>query len=79
MWKLFWNILAVVVGLYTGYRIFIWCGEHIPAFGYFPLGVIGGLAALGFGIYLIHGVELLISWIIGRLFKIQKEEDLPFN
>ncbi len=77
-WKLFWDISAVIVGLYFGYKVFIFSGEHVPAFGYFPIGLIAGLIMLILGAYAIHGVELLISWILFRLFKARTQDDLPF-
>ena len=78
LWKSFWDILAVVFGLFIGYKLLIYSGQHIPIFGYFPIGVIVGLSALKYGAFLIHGVEIFISWIIFKFFKIRTLEDLPF-
>lgn len=78
VWKLLWDISATIVGLYFGYKIFIFSGEHIPAFGYFPIGLILGLLVLGIGAYAVHGLELLFSWFFYKLFKIRAEDDLPF-
>lgn len=77
-WKLFWDISAAIVGLYFGYKIFIYSGEYIPAFGYFPIGLMLGLLVLAIGAYATHGLELLVSWILYKLFKIRTQDDLPF-
>lgn len=78
VWKLFWDISAVVLGLYFGYKVFIYSGEHIPAFGYFPIGLIIGVFVLGIVAYAVHGLELFISWILFKLLRVRTEDDSPF-
>ncbi len=78
-WKLFWDISAVIISLYFGYKVFIYSGEHISSFGYFPIGLMLGLLALGVGAFLIHGLELFFSWILFKIFKIRIQDDLPFD
>lgn len=65
--KFFWDILATIVGLYLGYRVFIFFGEYIPTFGYI-IGLVVGLLALGVGAVAVHGVELFFTWILYKLF-----------
>lgn len=83
VWKLFWDITAVVVGLYFGYKTFLYVGERIPAFGYFPIGIIAGLLVLGIGAIIIHGIEVIIEaiivWISCKLFGLKFENVWPFK
>lgn len=75
MWKLTWDIIATLAGLYTGYQVFLWSGSHIPAFGYFPIGIVAGLITLWFTAYLVHGVELVILWLEWKIFHENKNSN----
>ena len=78
MWKLTWDIFAAAIGIFLAYKVFLFSGKSIPGFGYFPLGIIFGLIALGIGALLGHGAELAVSWILFKLLKIRTQADLPF-
>lgn len=78
MWKLFWDIAAVIVGLYAGYKTFLFSGGHISAFGYFPIGILLGLLVFGVAVLLTHFLELAICWLVWKLFKVKIEKNLPF-
>ena len=77
-WKFVWDILAVIIGFFIGYKIFIFSGEQIPFFGYIPIGLLLGLLVLGIVAYAIHFLEFYFCWIIFKLFKIKIYNDLPF-
>lgn len=68
MYRTFWDTLAVLAGLYAGWKVFVWMGTHIPAFGYFPLGVIAAAAVVWWVGLLVHGVEFLVLNIEYFLF-----------
>ena len=71
MWKLFWDIFATISGVFVGYKAFIFCGEHIPAFGYIPIGIIAFLLLAPIGFYSVYFVELAILKILS-VIKIQE-------
>jgi len=75
IYKLTWDITAVVAGLYLGWKIFILCGESIPAFGYVPIGIIVGSIGGGLVFNLVHIIDGLISYVIWKMFRIQMYED----
>lgn len=79
VWKLFWDIFAVVVGAYLGYKTFLFSGERIETFGYFPIGVMLGLVVLGIGAMVTHLLEGLLASLLFKIFKIRMEEKLPFE
>jgi hypothetical protein len=73
-WKIIWDILAVAVGVYPAFKVFNYCGNKIPFFGYFPIGVFAGLFIIVIGAYFVHAMELAICWLLFKLFKIQTQE-----
>ena len=77
-WKLFWDIVSVVFGLVCGYKIFIFTGNTIPGFGFFPLGIIFGLIAFKISAVFVHLFELCVSWLFYKLLKLRVSSDLPF-
>ncbi len=77
-WKLFWDILVVVIGLFFGFKVFLFCGEKIHGFGYFPIGILCGLVVFKISSMFGHVLELIVSWIIFKLCKIKMSKDLPF-
>ncbi|MEI7513186.1 MAG: hypothetical protein WCJ74_01015 [bacterium] len=60
----FWNILAVALGIFWGYKVLILSGENIPMFGYVPIGVILGILALYITVYIVHFIELFFYYVI---------------
>lgn len=66
-WKLIWDIVAVIVGLYFGYKTLIFFGERIGFFGYFPIGLAAGGLVLGVVAFIVHGIEVLFVGIINKL------------
>ncbi len=78
VWKLFWDILSVLVGLYFGYKVLLFSGAHIPMFGYFPIGLILGLFVLGITVKLVYFCDLFLCWIIWKITGIEMEDNLPF-
>lgn len=79
IWKLFWDLTSVIIGLYLGYKTFLLSGSNIPMFGYFPIGVILGLLVLGVCVPLIHLVEGIIATIVYKITGVRLEEKLPFD
>lgn len=79
IWKFFWDIVAVVVGGYAGWRVFLYLGELIPGFGYFPVGLLAGLLVLGVVVWIVHAIELPFDWIIWKTLKVRMAENLPFD
>lgn len=78
LWKLFWDVLSVVIGLFLGYKVFLFCGERISSFGYFPIGVLCGLVVFKISSTFGHILELIVSLLIFKLCKIKMSKDLPF-
>lgn len=74
LWKLIWDILAVVGGIYLGYRVFVFSGEHIPMFGYIPIGIMLGLAGIGIGVLAVHAFEGLLTLVVYKITKYKLEE-----
>lgn len=74
-WHFFWDITAVVFGLFIFWKIFNLSGKSIPGFGFFPIGVILGIFGLGIGAFFIHGIEILIEAIFGKIFNINFERE----
>lgn len=79
IWRLFWDIAAAGVGLYFGYKTFLYVGERIPAFGYFPIGIFAGMLVMVMGGAVIHGIEVIIIWILFKLVGIKPETAWPFR
>jgi hypothetical protein len=78
-WKLFWDIAAVALGGYAAWNVFLYSGDLIPAFGYFPIGLFAGLLSFGIVGGFVHLIELPIDWIIWKILKIKMADDLPFD
>lgn len=74
LWKLSWDVLAVIGGLYLGYRVFLFSGDHIPVLGYFPIGVMLGLGGIGIGVLAIHAFEGLLTLVVYKITKYKLEE-----
>lgn len=77
VWKIIFDVIIAIFAIYFGYRVFIYCGQKIPGFGYFPIGLIAGVTtgiAIG---YLGHGIELFVAWILHK-FNIEVLEDAPW-
>ena len=79
VWKLIWDITAVVVGAYAAWKVFLYFGELVPGFGYFPIGALVGLLTLGVVAWVVHAFELPIDWIIWKTLKIRMAKNLPFD
>lgn len=77
-WKLFWDILSIIIGLFLGFKTFLFCGEKISMFGYFPIGILCGLIVFKLSSTLTYVIELTISWLIFKLCKVKISKDLPF-
>lgn len=78
-WKLFWDLGAVVIGLFFWWNIFIFCGKNIPMFGYIPIGVMLGLLGLGMGVLITHLIEGIIGLVIYKIFGIRLDNKLLFE
>ncbi len=78
IWILFWDITSVFIGLICGYKTFIFSGNLIPSFGYFPVGIVLGLITFKLSSAIAHLLELFISWIVYKLFKTRVSNNLPF-
>lgn len=78
VWKLFWDILSLLIGLFFGYKVFLFSGTHIPGFGYFPVGLILSLLTLGVVIKLVYFLDLFACWIIWKATGLEMEDGLPF-
>ncbi len=76
MWKLFWDVGAVIVGLFFFWQVFTFSGHAIPAFGYFPIGVVLGIAGLGIGVVITHLVEGIIGLLLYKIFKLRTDKKL---
>ena len=81
LYKLVWDIGAVGVGLYIGWNIFIFSEEHIPVFGYVPIGIFLGLLGLGVSAYVVHMIDGLIAYLVWKFFRLQvyNDPDLHFK
>lgn len=78
-WKLFWDLCATALGLYMGYRVFLFTGNKVPVLGYFPLGLMFGLIILWMTAYVVHAVELLLSYLLWKFLGVRTQDDLPFD
>lgn len=70
VWKIFWDLLAVGVGLYVGIRVFIWSWNMIP----FALGILINViiaSTLGYWSFLlVHAIELGVAIGLSKVFGI---------
>jgi hypothetical protein len=78
-WKLFWDFGAVIVGLFFFWQVFTFSGRTIPAFGYFPIGIVLGIMALGIGALLTHGIEGILGAILFKALGIRTDKKLLFE
>lgn len=76
VWKLFWDIGAVAVGIYCFWQVFTYFGRTIPGFGYFPIGVVAGVVALGIGAVITHGIEGILGTLLHKFLGIRTDERL---
>lgn len=76
---MFWDIGAIVVGLFVFWQIFTYSGRTIPAFGYFPIGIILGVIGLGLGVVLTHVIEGVLGAILYKIFGIRTDKKLLFE
>lgn len=67
-WKIFWDVLAVGVGLYVGIRVFVWSWHVIPsALGILIDVIIAG--TLGYWSFLlVHAIEVGIAIGLNKVF-----------
>ena len=78
-WKLFWDVGAVIVGLFFFWQVFTFSGRTFSAFGYFPIGVILGVMALGIGAPITHGIEGVLGGILYKFFGVRTDKKLLFE
>ncbi len=60
--KVLLDIAATAIGFYFGFQVFLWLGEMIPWFGYFPIGFLAGITVMYLCVNIFHAIELLITW-----------------
>lgn len=73
------DIVGVVVGLYTGFKVFLFLGERIPGFGYFPIGLVAGLAVAGAVAALVKVIPTLIVVVSRSLLLKFLYKKYPFS
>jgi len=78
-WKLFWDVGAVIVGLFFFWQVFTFSGRTFPSFGYFPIGLILGVIALGIGALLTHVIEGVFGSILYKVLGIRTDKKLLFE
>lgn len=73
-YELVWDIVAVAGGLFLGWKVFIYFGDLIPAFGYI-LGVMLGLITFKIVANIVHALEIGISYTLWKITGIQVYKD----
>lgn len=79
LWKLFWDIGSVAVGLYCFWQVFSYLGKNVEGFGYFPIGIVAGAIVFGITVILAHLIEGVIGVILYKLFGIRVDKKLMFE
>ncbi len=63
--KIIFDLLATVAFCIVWFKTFLFVGDHVPMFGYIPLGVIAGLFTGGIAMVIVHAIGYPFEKIFG--------------